>query len=230
MEARRYWQILRRRGWVAVLLVLLVAVMEIAFHKPAPTTYVATMRFSVGVVPEQGNGAYYTYDRYYTWLTAEYLVDDLAEIVRSSAFAQEVSKRLDGVNVPPGAIQASTQTGRLHRILTVQIRWGEKAQLQAIAEAAAATLQDENARFFASLGGTNARAILIDPPSIARQGPGMRQKLEFPLRLTLAALAGLALALLWEYLDDSARDARDLEEMGLPILGTIPGKKKLFWK
>ncbi len=228
MEARRYWQILRRRGWVAVLVVVLVAVLGLAFRKPAPTTYVATMRFSVGVVPEPKEGAYYTYDRYYTWLTAEYLVDDLAEVVRSGVFAQEVSKRLDGVNVPPGAIQASTQTGRLHRILTVQIRWPDRAQLQAIADAAAATLQDENAKFFASLGGTNARAVLIDPPSISVQGPGMRQKLEFPLRLTLALIAGVALAFLWEYLDDSVRDASDLEEMGLPVLGMVPRRRKLL--
>ena len=66
-------------------------------------------------------------DRYYTMLTSEYLVDDLGEIVRSQVFAEEVSKRLadKGIAVPAGAIGASTQPGKLHRILTVNVSWPE---------------------------------------------------------------------------------------------------------
>jgi capsular polysaccharide biosynthesis protein len=228
MEARRALKIVLRWWWVVDLMVVLVGAIHFATAKPAPTSYVATMKFSVGVSPEPKNGTYYTYDRYYTWLTSEYLVDDLAEVVRSGIFASEVTQRLKesgtGLSVPPGAIQASTQTGRLHRILTVTISWGDRDQLKQIAEAAAATLQDENARFLPALGATNARAILINPPSIGVRGPGLRQKLELPVRLTLAFIAGLVLVLLWEYLDDSVRDASDLKELGIPVLGIIPRK------
>ncbi len=223
MEARRALKIVIKRWWLIALVVVLVGAIHFATAKPTPTFYVATMKFSVGVVPEPKNGEYYTYDRYYTWLTSEYLVDDLAEVVRSSVFAKEVAKR-SGLTVPPGAIQASTQTGRLHRILTVSIAWSDRNQLRKIAEAAAATLQDENANFLPSLGGTNARAFLIDPPSIGVRGPGLRQKLELPVRLTLAFIAGLILVLLWEYLDDSVRDAADLEAIGIPVIGVIPKK------
>ena len=89
-----------------------------------PTTFSASMRFNVGIQPERIPDVY-TYDRYYTMLTSEYLVDDLGEIVRSQVFAQEVSRRLaeKGIVVPAGAIGASTQPGKLHRILTVNVSW-----------------------------------------------------------------------------------------------------------
>ena len=48
------------------------------------------MRFVVGIRPER-QGDYYAYDRYYTWLTAEYLVDDLSEVVKSRSFAEDVA-------------------------------------------------------------------------------------------------------------------------------------------
>ena len=39
----------------------------------------------------------------------------------------------------------------------------------------------------------------------------------------LALAAGIALAFLLDYLDDSVRSPRELEEMGLAVLGEIPG-------
>ena len=96
MELRAYWRIIRRRWWLPVGLALLVLVFTLAMQRPwqaKPTTFSASMRFNVGIQPERIPGVY-TYDRYYTMLTSEYLVDDLGEIVRSQVFAQEVSKRL----------------------------------------------------------------------------------------------------------------------------------------
>ena len=127
MELRAYWKIIRRRWWLPVGLVLLVLVFTLAMQRPwqaKPTTFSANMRFNVGIQPERVPGVY-TFDRYYTMLTSEYLVDDLGEIVRSQVFAQEVSKRLaeKGIVVPAGAIGASTQPGKLHRILTVNVGW-----------------------------------------------------------------------------------------------------------
>jgi capsular polysaccharide biosynthesis protein len=44
------------------------------------------------------------------------------------------------------------------------------------------------------------------------------------LRVALALAAGLALALLAEYFDPTVRDRRDVDELGLEILGAIPKK------
>ena len=226
MELREYWQIIRRRWWLPVGLALLTLVLTLVMQRPwqpRPATYSASMRFNVGVKPERIPGVY-TYDRYYTMLTSEYLVDDMAEIVRSQAFTQEVSRRTaeQGISVPPGAVGASTQPGKLHRILTVNVAWPDADQLTIIAEAVAATLTKSSADFFAQFSAEEADIRLIDPPVIGEVGPSVRDRLDLPLRILLALAAGVGLAFLLYYLDDSVQGSDDLEELGVPVLGKIP--------
>jgi hypothetical protein len=35
-------------------------------------------------------------------------------------------------------------------------------------------------------------------------------------------VAGVALAYLWDYLDDSVRDRADAQKLGVPVIGEIP--------
>jgi capsular polysaccharide biosynthesis protein len=212
MELRQYWQIVRRRLWIVLVR-----------PKPAPV-YQTSMRFVLGVEPEAKTGDYYTYDKYYTWLTAEYLVDDAAELVRSGAFAQAVSIKLadQGISLPAGAIQGSTQSGRLHRILTVGITWGEATQLGYISKAVAALLPTEIARHMAQVGQSKVTASLIDTPAIGVVGAGLREKLDLPIRLVLALLAGVVMAFVLDYLDEGVRSRQEVESAGVQVLAEIP--------
>lgn len=226
MELRAYWRIIRRYAWLPIGLALLVGALTLVRQQPwqpRAVTYSATMRFNVGIQPERIPGVY-TYDRYYTMLTSEYLVDDLGEIVRSQVFSQAVSKRLadKGIVVPAGAIGASTQPGKLHRILTVNVGWPDQAQLQAIAEAIVAVLTQNSAEFFGQFSASEADIRLIDPPAIGAVGRPAREQLDLPLRVLLALAAGIALAFLLDYLDDSVRDRTDLDRLGLDVLGEVP--------
>lgn len=226
MELRLYWKIVARRWWLPAGLVVLVGLLTLAVQRPwqpHPVSYNATMRFNVGIQPERIAGVY-TFDRYYTMLTSEYLVDDLGEIVRSQAFTAAVSTRLasQGIVIPAGAIGASTQPGKLHRILTVSVGWPDAAQLTAIAEAIVATLTESSAEFFGQFSVDEADIRLIDPPVIGAVGRPAREQLDLPLRVLLALAAGIALAFLLHYLDDSVRDRSELEGMGLTVLGEIP--------
>ena len=174
MELREYWRIIRRYWWLPVGLALLTGILTVVMQRPwqpRPTTYNAAMRFNVGVKPERIPDVY-TYDRYYTMLTSEYLVDDLGEIVRSQLFTEEVSRRTaeQGIVVPPGSIGSSTQPGKLHRILTVNVNWPDAAELQVIADAVAATLTESSADFFAQFSAEEADIRLIDPPVIGAVG------------------------------------------------------------
>ncbi len=228
MELRAYWRILVRRWWLPVGLALLVAALTLASQRPwqpRPVSYTATMRFNVGIAPERIPDVY-TYDRYYTMLTSEYLVDDLSEIVRSQVFAQAVTERLaaQGIAVPPGAVGASTLPGKLHRILTVSVNWPNQEELAAIANAVSVTLTESSAEFFGQFSADEADIRLIDPPVIAAVGRPAREQLDLPLRVLLALVAGAALAFLLDYLDRSVRDRTDIEKLGLPILAEIPRK------
>jgi capsular polysaccharide biosynthesis protein len=227
MELRQYWQIITRRWWIIVSLLLVVLVVSMMVRPTRAPSYVATMRFMMGLEPEAKTGDYYAYDRYYTWLTAEYLVDDVAELVRSGAFAQALSQHLadSGLSVPAGAIQASTQAGTLHRILTVSVVWGNEQELSKIANSVANLLPVEIARHFAQVGTSKVYASLIDPPAVGGVGLSLREKMDLPIRLILALVGGLALVFVLDYLDDSVRDKIELEASGLVMLAEVPSQR-----
>lgn len=228
MELRQYWRIVQRRLWIVAVLLLVVLAVSLAFGPARVPTYQATMRFMVGLEPEEKSGDYYAYDKYYTWLAAEYLIDDAAELVRSSSFAAAVSKRLAGrgISVPAGAIGGSTQAGQLHRVLTVSVSWGNENQLADIAEAVMAVLPDEIARHLSQVGTSGVTASLIDPPATVLVGPSLREKLDVPLRLALAVVAGVAIAFLLDYLDDTVRTRQELDEAGVAVLAEIPPARR----
>jgi len=233
VELRCYTHIVKKRAWIPLFLVLIVIVGSLLQDSPAPQ-YSASMRFVVGLQPEPRTDGYYTYDRYYTWLTAEYLIDDLAEIVKSSVFAQAVREESletgswedPEVSIPTGAIQGATSSGKLHRILTVNIVWSDASQLAGIANATVAVLREQAASFFALTGSDRIELHLIDPPTVGLIGPGLTQRLQIPIRIFLALLAGVALTFLLDYLDDTVRGKEEVEALGIPVLGEIPASHR----
>lgn len=227
MELRQYWAIIRRWWWIPVLTVLLTALLTLATQRPwqgRPAAYTTSLSFSVGVQPQNPASGE---EAYYTALASEYLIDDLAEVVRGSEFAAAVSQRLQsqGIAVPPGALQGATQPGKLHRILTVGITWGNPDELAAIGDAVAATIEEEAPAFMPRLFAQHGAAYLVNRGGVGVVGPGLRDRLEWPLRLLIALAAGIALAFLADYLDDRVRGREDVEQMGLTVVGEIPRRK-----
>jgi capsular polysaccharide biosynthesis protein len=227
MELRAYWEILRRRWWLPLLLAGLVAMISAVQLRPwqtRPPSYTASMRLLVGVLPAT-NAAETAYDpRYYAWLTSEYLVDDFTEVVRSGLFAQGISARLadQAIDLPAGVIQGSAATGQQHRIITLRFGWSDEAQLLAIANAAAAEITENAPIYFQALGSEGAGVTVLDGPTVGVVGASLRDKLEWPLRVGLGLLVGLGLIFLLEYLDTSVRNRREVETLGLRVIGEIP--------
>ena len=222
---RLYWRIVKRRLWLVLGLLAILLLSYFLFRPAESTYYIANMRLVVGLKPEPGVGSYYTYDRYYTWLTAEYLLDDFAEVVKSEMFARDVAA-LAGIDLPAGAIHGATSTGKLHRILSVSITWPDREELTGIANAVVQVVRNQGDAYFAQLSTDSATISVIDPPSIREAMPSLRQRLDLPLRLVLGLAVGVALAFLLDYIDDTVRGRADLEELGLPILAEIPVRRK----
>ena len=236
MELRQYWRIVYKRLWIVFALVAIVLVSSLVLRPGLPALYQTSMRFTVAVVPESRSDDYYAFDRYYTWMASEYFVDELTEIVGSEAFAAAVSKRLanDGFDIPTEALRGSLRADRKHRILTVHITWGDQeAELEEIANAAARVLRERSAGFLGQLGPTDADIRLIDPPVVLPTARSLKDKLDLPIRLFLALLAGVALTFLLDYLDDTVRDRAEVEALGLTVLGEIPplpGRRRFPWR
>jgi capsular polysaccharide biosynthesis protein len=234
MELRDYWRILWRRWWIIASLVVIVLVASIVWRSQPTPMYHATMRFTIGVAPDS-DGERLTMDPLYSaYLASEYIADDFAEILRSESFAADVSARLaaQGIVVPAGAIQGFTVAEKQHRILTMQITWPDEGQLQAIAQAARETLQIDNAKYFKQLGSEGAEVYVIDSPRIVSLGVSLKDRLDIPIRVVLALLAGVGLAFLLHYVDDTIQDSEELEALGLNIVGQIPTagwRERLPW-
>jgi capsular polysaccharide biosynthesis protein len=217
MELRQYWRIIWQRWWLVLAVPVIVLIITAVTYQPPAPTYQATMRFAIGIEGDEPVSAASGEGRSDAWLASEYLADDLSEVVKGGDFAARISQDV-GFAVAPGTIFAS----REHRIMTVSATWGNSEQLQTIAEAVGAAVQDGGAEYFPQLEGVDAQAVLIDGPGIGQVGRSLRQKLDLPLRLLLALLAGVALAFLLDYLDDTVRDRSELEAMGTKVVGEVP--------
>jgi capsular polysaccharide biosynthesis protein len=223
MELKAYWHVILRRWWIIAILVVGVFAASYVLTPRPVTTYTATMRFTVGLAPDAipaGSAQYYD-PAYYDWLVSEYLTDDFSEVVKSSMFAADVAQ-CAGSGVTVGAIQGSANTQKLHRILTLSLGGTDEQQVTLVANCAAKVLRENNAKYFAQLNTFHASIQIIDGPTVSASTTDLRGRLDLPIRLALAVIAGVALAFLIDYLDDSVRGAQELEHLGLRVVGEIP--------
>jgi capsular polysaccharide biosynthesis protein len=223
-DLREYWRIFRKRWYIPVLLTVLTVVISVLTYQAPPPTYVATLRFTIGVNADPNVtgtdpilGAYQA---------SEYIRDDFVEILRSDLFTNDVNATLNdpALRVSTGSIAGAVE--RQRRIISMSVTWNNPEQALQIAEAAAQTLETQNAKYFAQLGSEGAMVTRIDGPDVFPVGQGIRERLDLPIRAVLAFLAGLVIVFILDALDDSVRGARDIENMGLEVMGEIPDKAK----
>lgn len=225
MELREYWQAIRRRWVLALIPALIVLLVGLATYRPAPPAYNAGVRFIVGQPPAPGAT---DEGRYYNWLTSEYIVNGLNDWVRGGNFAQAVSDHLaaQGFSVPPGAIQGGVAADNARSMLTFSLNGNDPAILEQTMNSAITVLTEQNAQALPQLGGETAVLVQLDQPIVNQIPGGIRSQLDLPLRIALALAAGIGLALLAHYLDPTIRERRELEQMGLAVLGEIPKETK----
>lgn len=222
MELREYWAILARRRQLIGVVTAITFVASLLMLAVGPTYYKGELRLTISVKPEPRQGNYYMYDRYYTWLTSEYLVDDFGEVIKSEAFAQDVAQRL-GETVPPEAIKRDITTRKTHRILTVTVTTLNSRQSYDIANAIKETMEDRAPDYFIQLNTEDAMLRVIDGPKVEPEMGLLRRTLEIGLRTVVGFLAAVALAFLLHYLDPTVRNSSEAEKLlGLPILAEVP--------
>ncbi len=222
MELRRFLRVILRRWWLVAAPVVVVLAHTVVTYHPPPTTYQVVMRFAAGTQPA---GLSLDYDRYYPWLTSEYIANGLADVAETRAFAQAVAERLAerGVTADPAAVQAAIVTDNAQSILVVYLTWPDPAQCRALAETIADELTQNGAAYFPQLEGLDPAVRLLDSPEPFPLPPSLRAQLLGPaVRLGLALAVGIGLALAWHYLDPTVRGPEELEALGLPVLARIP--------
>jgi len=223
MELREIWALLKRR-WLVILIpsAVVLAIGLITYRAPGPL-YNAGVRFIVGQEPTQ-SAELSDEERLANWKASEYIVNTLADWVRGGQFAELVSQELagEGIDVDPQDIVAGTASDSTRSMMVLSMTYGDPAALQKMMNAAGVVLLESNDQGLPQLGGETADLVQMDEPIVNRIAPGITTQLQLPLRIGLALVAGLGLALLVDYLDPTVRGRRELESMGLPVIAEIP--------
>ncbi len=224
MELRHYWIIFKRRWLLVVLPAIVVLAIGLATYQSPPPVYNVGVRFLVAQTPSEGAAAA-DEQRYYNWLTSEYIVNGLTDWVKGGAFATAVSQELaaQGFDVPPGAVQGSLAADNARSMLIISLTYGDSEVLTAMMDVVAVVLQEQNS-ILPQLDGETAVLVQLDQPIVNQIPAGIRSQLDLPLRILLALGAGVGLALLVEYLDPTIRERDELTKLGLPVVGEIPKK------
>lgn len=227
MELRSYWIILKRRWLYLLIPTLIVLVIGLITYTPPAPLYNAGVRFIVGQEPV-GSASLTDEQRLANWKTSEYVVNTLADWARGGQFAELVSEGLaqKGIIVAPQAIVAGTSADSTRSMMVLSISYSDPAVLEQILHEAGRVLIEQNDLGLPQLGGEPAHLVQLDEPIVNRVSAGIVKQLDLPFRIVLALLAGVGLALLVEYLDPTIRDRRELETMGLSVIGAIPGSGK----
>ena len=228
MELRQYWHIVWKRFWIPALLLAVVLVVSLVLRRPTSPQYQASGRVLVDVPPLEAVEGMGFDPRLTAPQATEYLVDDFTQFVSSQAVADAISQRLagQGIQVPPGVLQSSTASEQIHRVVTIRVTWADPNEALAILNAAVEVLMQEAPAYFGRLELEQPQVTLFDGPGVSPVPPTLSERLDLPVRLLLALLAGIALAFLLDYMDDSIRGRQDLEDMKIQVLAEVPGRRR----
>ncbi len=228
MELREYVDIIRRRWWLPAGLMLLALVASATVSLSGSSAFRTDMRLAVSTQPAVDPKTSLYYDPiYYANLSSEYLADDLSEIIRSPAFAEDVSREL-GYAISPTTIADITRTKKTHRLIDVTISTPTREEGIDIATAMERILNDRErlVGYLQTLEAYNGQVAIVNRPVAHRGSSTVGLVVEIALRTLVGLVLGTALAFLVAYLDQTLRTGRETERvLGLPILGEIPPVK-----
>lgn len=228
MELKSYLHVLVRRWPAVVILPLLVGLLAIYQDMSRVTQYTANAQLSVLRTPDPRPVEDFRYDEYYNYLTSEFKIDDLVETVDGNVFAAAVAERLssEGMSIDTAGVQMALSSDRRHRIFSMDVTTPEPDRSLQIARVAVTELE-ENAALYLDMPNDDAGATVRVVQVPNDTSPDTTQARIILTLGVLAALgAGVLLAFLVDYLDDTLYDADSTAAATkLPLLATAPADR-----
>ncbi len=232
MELRAIWQFLRRRWW----LILLPAVAAFALALPglrgmiSPTvSYSVQIRLTAATPPgveSDTASAPYEDSVYVPFLASEYIVVNLPAWITSDSFAQEVSDQLagSGLSITADDLRPAFAADSFRSVLVLYVTWSDEREIRPIADSAVTVLQTRSTSYLPQTSSSLA-VVPWDTVKVNQVAPPLMTRFAPLLRIAVGLAAGIALAVLVEYLDGSIHSRTDVEALGLALLGEIPPER-----
>jgi capsular polysaccharide biosynthesis protein len=224
-----YWEIFCRRWWLILGVPLLTGLLTLYLQPREVLQYRSTITLAarpdfehVASNTSPGQSAYNAY------LYSEYLLDDLAEVIKGPRFMADVQAALrDHPGGPPGG---AFDARKMHRVFMVSAVSARAEDARVLAEAAGRLLTAPDAPYIAALTSERTTLSIVAPPTTSPLVEP-RSYVNLLLRLVLGLALALALTMVIEAVDDRLRTARAAgEALGLPVLGEVPsGRRRVLF-
>ena len=222
MELRETWHIVRRRWWLPLGLAILAAASSLSVTARASERWQGTVSLAISLPGQPATPTLFTYNDYYTWVTSEYLIDDLTQIMKGQRFARDVLAEA-GESTTGDVVMRGQKAEKTHRVLSFSVETADPEQASRLAGAAARVIQTKGGDYLAQLHQKNAVLTVVDGPAVAPVRPVTRSALDAGVRGALGLILGLGALFLIEYLDPTIRSSRELERLlRVPVMGEIP--------
>ena len=213
----RVLQILRRRMWTIVLVVVVLTASTLGFSLYQEPTYEASVKLLVGQQspggPNLGGDIGGLQDATLT----------VAELVPSMPVAQGVVEQLNQPELSAGEVLAnmSVEPDPGTMFINVSYEDSDPKRAQLIANTIGQVLSERVSEV--SLGANGITATVWAPATLPQAPVSPDPVRNGVLALVLGSLLGVVLALLLEHIDDSWDSPEEAEEVsGVPNLGVIP--------
>ena len=221
MTLQEYWRIIRKRGWIIVLAVVLGAVAAFGISYVQKELYQATVEVStVPARPDWGLGN-----------TAKDLMRNFTANLKTPEVAARVIARQQ-LDKNPYDLLANTQVEPDSSTFTIKVQVrdpdGEVAKLAALGFAD--EFFEERTAYYAQLDKSDRIEVKIRSRDIGYEQIQPKPRLNAIAGAVLGLLFGLAVVLLLTWLEADLRRTPSAAEraLGVPVLGAIPpaGKSK----
>ncbi|MBI3964534.1 MAG: hypothetical protein HY329_02780 [Chloroflexi bacterium] len=222
MELKTYWAIICRRWWLVVGLTLITGVASILLQPSQVLQYRATVRLGAQLPAsfEESPQVPRSQGALEATRLFDYLLDDLVEVIKGGGFLTAVQARL--TETGQAGAGGSFDARKMRRLLTITTTSGDPTHAALLASAAGDLLSDPGNLFLRALAPPGTTLIVVERPTGAIPVEA-RSYLNIAIRVILGLLAGLTLAFLLEYFDDTMRSPGEVERaLGLPVVGELP--------
>ena len=209
--------------WLVLLPLIIVALYLGLTYRPPASSYQVVIRLATGGHPAETLSE--DYDRYYAWLSSEYIANGLADIAVTQGFAQKASERLaaEGLSVSGPQLHNALASDNTQSIAIIYITWHDPEQLNLIGPVVGETLIDSGSSFYPQMQEIGPVARIVDMPAPHAIAPSIRNRILQPgLRLIVAGALGVGLAMVAHYIDPFVRSEEDIESQNVTVLTRIP--------
>ncbi len=219
MTFQEYWRIIRQRGWIVLLAILLGAAAAFAISYIQKEVYAATVEVStVPARPDWGLGN-----------TAKDLMRNFTSNLKTPEVAARVIARQE-LDMNPYDLLANTQVEPDSSTFTIKIQVrnadGEVAKQAALGFAD--EFYEERTAYYAQLDKSDRIEVKIRSRDIGYEQLQPKPRLNALAGAVLGLLLGIALVLLLTWMEaDLLRTPAAVERtLGVPVLGTVPRSGK----